>query len=67
MREPQAQLPGPTCPGPARPEPTRPGYLHRVSRQTGLPRRVLVMAALALALIVLLAFALFQSAQHYRR
>jgi hypothetical protein len=42
-------------------------YLRRVSRQTGLPRRVLVMAALVLALIVLLAFALFQSAQHYRR
>lgn len=51
---------------PSRANPSR-LYLRRVSRQTGLPRRVLVMAALALALIVLLAFALFQSAQHYRR
>lgn len=41
-------------------------YLGLASRQTGLPRRVLVMAALALALIVLLAFAVFQTAQRYR-
>lgn len=40
--------------------------LGQASRRTGLPRRVLVMAALALALIVVLAFAVFQTAQRYR-
>lgn len=48
MREKQAPLPE--------------RYLNRASRQTGLPRRVLVMAALAVALIVVLAFTVFQTA-----
>lgn len=52
MREPQAPLPGMN--------------LNRVSRSTGLPRRVLAMAAVALLLIVALAAAVFQTAQRYR-
>lgn len=52
MRQPQAPLPEMN--------------LNRVSRSTGLRRRVLVMAAVALLLIVGLAAAVFQTAQRYR-
>ncbi|HEX7368742.1 MAG TPA: CHASE3 domain-containing protein, partial [Rhodanobacteraceae bacterium] len=47
---------------------TRPAELKldRLSNQTGLPRRVLVMAALAILLIAALAFIVFQTATRYR-
>lgn len=52
MRDPQSLLPE--------------VYLNRVSRSTGLPRRVLVMTAVALLLIVGLAAAVFLTARRYR-
>lgn len=63
-----ARLPSPKCPRvvnqPAlRPPATR---LARIARSAGLPRRVLAMAAFALLLIVLLATAVFSTAQRYR-